>query len=178
VLGATNEASSATSIVNTSAGGSGDPEVGILASGDIGVQGSGTTIGVRGEGHRGVEGYSEDGAGVVGTTESGAGVSAYAPMEHGWTRALVVQGRAHFTRSGRVTIPAGTKTFDIDFRSTHGTYLGLEGTPLCFANLMSYRPGVFVTTMRPNYPIPGKARIYLNIAPSSPAYVAWVVLDS
>jgi hypothetical protein len=43
---------------------------------------------------------------------------------------------------------------------------------------MSYRPGVHVAAVRANYPIAGKARIYLNRAVSSPTYVAWVVLNA
>jgi hypothetical protein len=53
----------------------------------------------------------------------------------------------------------------------------IEGTPLCFANLMSYRPGVFVTTVRPNFPIKGKLRIYLNRTVSSTTFVSWFVLN-
>ena len=60
--------------------------------------------------------------------------------------ALRVTGKARLTRSGRATVSAGRSSVDIDLR-TKG---GLTGTPLCFANLMSYRPGVFVTTVRPN----------------------------
>ena len=42
---------------------------------------------------------------------------------------------------------------------------------------MSDRPGVFVRTFRPNFPVAGKARIYLNRTVSSNAYVAWFVLN-
>ena len=88
-----------------------------------------------------------------------------------------MRGKAKFNRSGRVTVLAGRSSVDIDFRPRDLPFHGLEGTPLCFANLMSYRPGVFVTTVRPNYPIAGKMRIYLNRAVSSNAFVAWVVLN-
>ena len=40
---------------------------------------------------------------------------------------------------------------------------------------MSYRPGVFVTNVRPNYPW-GKVRIYLNKPLASSAWVAWMVV--
>lgn len=42
---------------------------------------------------------------------------------------------------------------------------------------MTYRPGVFVTTARPNYPIKGKIRIYLNRAVAADTFVSWVVLN-
>ncbi|HET9756100.1 MAG TPA: hypothetical protein VFP66_06340 [Candidatus Limnocylindrales bacterium] len=92
--------------------------------------------------------------------------------------ALVVRGKVKFNRSGRATILAGRSSVDIDFRlGPDSPWYGLEGTPLCFANLMSYRPGVFVTTVRPNYPIAGKMRIYLNRTVNSRTFVAWVVLN-
>jgi hypothetical protein len=70
-------------------------------------------------------------------------------------------------------VAAARRSVDIDLRQKGG----LGGTPFCFANLMSYRPGVFVTTVRPNYPVAGKARIYLNRTVSSNTLVAWFVLN-
>ena len=68
--------------------------------------------------------------------------------------ALEASGKIRFTsRSGRVAVPAGRSFVDITLRLGDDTpHAMLEGTPLCFGNLMSYRPGVFVTTVRPNYP--------------------------
>ena len=92
----------------------------------------------------------------------------------GWGAAIDVQGPAYFSRSGRVTLAAGRAYADIDLRSKGS----LVGVTLCFANLMSYRPGVHVAAVRANYPIAGKARIYLNRAVSSHTYVAWFVLNA
>jgi hypothetical protein len=92
--------------------------------------------------------------------------------------ALVVSGKVRLNRrSGRTSVLAGTRHVDIDFRSLEEGFTGLEGTPLCFANLMSYRPGVFVTTVRPNFPIKGKLRIYLNRTVTSTTFVSWFVLN-
>jgi hypothetical protein len=93
--------------------------------------------------------------------------------------ALEASGKIRFTsRSGRVTVPAGRSYVDITLRlGDDSPWSMLEGTPLCFANLMSYRPGVFVTTVRPNYPSRGLMRIYLNKAVTSSAFVAWFVLN-
>ena len=66
-----------------------------------------------------------------------------------------------------------SEAVDIDLRQKRG----LSGTPCCFANLMSYRPGVFVTAVRPNYPVVGKARIYLNRTVSANTYVAWLIVN-
>jgi hypothetical protein len=135
-----------------------------------------------------ITGHSANGEGVIGSSfgsfglpssgvqgiaykAAGVGVSAY-NGEHG--TALHVRGKARLaTRSGRATVVAGRASVDIDLRANGG----LTGTPLCFANLMSYRPGVFVTTVRPNYPVRGKARIYLNRPVNGNTFVAWFVLN-
>jgi hypothetical protein len=89
---------------------------------------------------------------------------------------LAVYGKVNLlTRSGRATIPAGRDFVDIDLRGTQKG--GLSGTPLCFANLTSHRPGVHVEAVRPNDPIAGKVRIYLNRAVNATTFVAWFVLN-
>jgi hypothetical protein len=138
---------------------------------------SGTALFAQGFGGTGVfgetEGINPGTAGVVGVAgnEVGVGVLAGSPVDG---TALRVSWKARLvTRSGRATVAAGKSSVDIDLRSKGG----LSGTPLCFANLMSYRPGVFVTTIRPNYPVRGKARIYLNRSVSANTFVAWFVLN-
>jgi hypothetical protein len=91
--------------------------------------------------------------------------------------ALIAHGKVRFKRSGRATVKAGRSSVDIDLRPIDLPFYGLEGTPLCFANLMSYRPGTFVTTVRPNYPIKGKVRIYLNRTATADTFVSWFVLN-
>jgi hypothetical protein len=90
--------------------------------------------------------------------------------------ALRTVGRIQFLdRSGRATVLKGRMSVDVDFR--YPNVIGLEGTPLCFANVMSYRPGVFVTMVRPNYPVRNKMRIYLNRTVTSNTFVAWLILN-
>lgn len=126
--------------------------------------------GVLGE-SLGSHGLASCGVQGVAVNEAGVGVSAF-NVEGG--TALHVMGKARLPdRSGRATVLAGRSSVDIDLRQTGG----LGGTPLCFANLMSYRPGAFVTTIRPNYPVRGKARIYLNRVVSANTFVSWLVLD-
>jgi hypothetical protein len=128
------------------------------------------SLGVLGESH-GSDG--RDSAGVRGWTDNigGVGVVAENAVEG---VGLQVSGKAQFlTRSGRATIAAGHSYVDIDLRSKGG----LAGTPLCFAILRSYRPGVTVAAVRANYPSSGKARIYLNKAVSSTTNVSWCVLS-
>ena len=65
---------------------------------------------------------------------------------------LAVYGKVNFlTRSGRATVAAGRAYVDIDLRQKGG----MSGTPLCFANMTSYRPGVHIAAVRPNYPVAG-----------------------
>lgn len=86
--------------------------------------------------------------------------------------ALKVNGKAVFSRSGKAVVAIGRSSVDVDLRSKGG----LAGTPLCFANLTSFRSGVHVAAVRPNYPIAGKLRIYLNRSVTSAIAVAWVVM--
>jgi hypothetical protein len=130
----------------------------------------GTGIGVVGvtEG-----GHGSSSAGVFGSSSSSSGVGVSASNPFGWGLD-VISGKVRVRdRSGRATVTAGRQSVDIDLRQKGG----LGGTPCCFANLMSYRTGVFVTTVRPNYPVTGKARIYLNRTVSSNTYVAWFVVN-
>jgi hypothetical protein len=112
-------------------------------------------------------------SGVHGSATKAGGIGVTATSAEGGT-ALYVSGKAKLaTRSGRATVRAGMAVTDIDLRSKGG----LSGTPLCFANLSSYRPGVYVAAVRPNHPVAGKARIYLNRTVSSNTSVAWFVLN-
>ena len=80
-----------------------------------------------------------------------------------------VVGKAHFSRSGKATVTAGHLSVTVTVRG------GLAGTPLCFANLRSYRSGVAVAAVRPNYPTAGKMRIYLTKTMSRSTSVSWIV---
>jgi hypothetical protein len=159
-----------------------------------GVRGEATTgagvIGVSPSGS-GVEGSTNMGTGVLGISEEGTGVAGHITLSgdgvHGHSfatagvgvrasaeagRALVVDGKAAFSRSGRATIPAGAGHVDVDL-TTRG---GLGGTPLCFANLTTRRPGIHIEAVRPNTPSTGKLRIYVNKAVPGSTFVAWLVL--
>jgi len=137
------------------------------ATGVIGGSNSGT--GVRGISTSGfgVIGISTSGTGVYGISTSGTGVAASSTSG----RALDVAGKAHFNRSGTATVTAGHKSVTVTVPG------GLTGTPLCFANLRSYRSGIGVAAVRSNYPSAGKIRIYLTRVVSSATSVAWMVMD-
>jgi hypothetical protein len=104
---------------------------------------------------------------VFGYSDSGTGV--YARASTG--TALQVSGKVRFSRSGRAAVAAARSYVDVSVAG------GLTGTPLCFANLLTYRSGVYVAAVRPNYPTVGKVRIYLNKAVTASTYVAWFVAN-
>jgi hypothetical protein len=123
----------------------------------------------------GVYGSSLMAAGVFGASKFGSGVyatSQQATALHAeGTKAIDVIGKAHFSRSGKATVAAGKKSVTVTVPG------GLDGTPLCFANLRTYRAGIGVAAVRPNYPSAGKIRIYLTKTVSGATAVSWLVLD-
>jgi hypothetical protein len=174
----------------------GHAELGFAVVGDISIftKGSGK-IGVWGRdrdtpGKIGTAGTSYGGTGVVGYAIAGAGdtipptpsglvgVYGYAPGGTGVAArsdtgtALKVTGKVSLNRSGKVNFPANATYIDI---TPPG---GLSGTPLCFANLMEFRPGVYIAAIRPNWPSAGKVRIYLNKAASTTLItpLSWMVI--
>ena len=126
-----------------------------------------------GTGVRGLT-FAQNGIGVVGQAMRAGATGVWAGNASPEGTGLFVRGKVrHFTRSGRATVAAGRSSVDVDLRAKGG----LGGTPLCFANLMTHRPGVFVTTVRPNHPVAGKVRIYLNRTVPGNTHVAWSVLN-
>lgn len=94
------------------------------------------------------------GAGVLGrsNTANAVGVRAHADLGV----ALRVEGPASFSRSGRVSVPAGKKFVDVTVTG------GLSSAANVLATLQTHRSGVWVEACRRNYPSSGKVRIYLN----------------
>jgi hypothetical protein len=201
VLGALNTATTTTVVRITAnandvftARGTSENAVIVGTNDDVGsgVRGEATTgSGVLGVGGTGVEGGSTMGNGVLGVSEQGTGVLGHITLSgsgvHGHSfatagvgvrasaeagLALAVDGKARFSRSGRTSIPTGADHVDVDLTARGG----LSGTPLCFANLLTHRPGIHVEAVRPNTPSAGRLRIYLNQAVPGPTFVVWMVL--
>jgi hypothetical protein len=178
-------------IGDTALGAGGSPGIGVWGR-DFNTTGQ---AGIAGASHHGagVLGVAYDGAGyafpaiptgltgVYGFSPTGNGVHGFSPTGNGVVAAtttgtaLRVKGKAAFSRSGRATVAMGASHVDIDLTAIGG----LAGNPLCFANILTRRPGVFVETVRPNDPAVGKLRIYLNKVASTrgATYVAWLVLN-
>jgi hypothetical protein len=136
-------------------------------SGDVGVYGTGGGVGVRGDGGT---------YGVLGQTwgPNTVGVLARAnPISIADTgtvpeRALRVEGRAEFTRSGRARISAGHAKKTVSLA-------GCTANTLVIAVINSNRSGRFV---RAAVPTTGSFTIYLNTSVSAATYVAWIAFTN
>jgi hypothetical protein len=104
---------------------------------------------------------------VRGTTVSGIGVEAEAGSAG---TALQVKGRATFSRSGRLNVPAGFSGFGI-------TGIHLTSSSLVLATVQN-RIGVFVEAAVPN-PAHSQFSIFLNkvVPPGKTAKVAWFIVN-
>ncbi len=149
--------------------------VGVFGFARTGVWGDGS-IGVIGQSQRdfgiGVEGDASGngGVGVFGAasgTRGGVGVYATAPSPD--SAALQVNGRAVFSSSGRLTIPAG---------ATSATQTGLVLGPasLVLAVLQEDRPGVAVRAAVADTAT-GSITIHLTQAPPADTGVGWFVAN-
>jgi hypothetical protein len=139
-------------------------------SGDTTVSGAGVwgdseDIGVYGSGGFGILGYGF--YGVVGQSSSTSGYGVYAAGASGTSRALYVNGKVGFKRSGKTTISAGhaSKTVSLS---------GMTTSSLVFAQLVSNRSGRWVRAV---VSASGKFTIYLNSSVTKSTSVIWWVIN-
>jgi len=128
---------------------------------------------------RGVFGYSPAGLGVFGQASTGQGVhgdattgiGVYAGADSDGT-ALFVNGRSVFSRAGRATVAANQTSVDVTIPG------GLVPSTFIIATLQTNRTGVWVTHARNNFPVNGKARIYLNTVASTTegTTIGWIAI--
>jgi hypothetical protein len=135
------------------------PAIGVWGtSRDIGVFGNGAVIGASGE--------STNGTGVLASSQSG--------------KALVVDGKAQFGRSGVATVAGTTASPKNSVRvrmPVVSSRLPITGNSMMTALLQKYVPGVFVVAAVPN--VRGNYfTIYLNKAvTASVGPIAWMVTE-
>jgi hypothetical protein len=110
-------------------------------------------------------------AGINGNAYAEAGIGVHARNSFNSGTALKVEGKAAFNRSGKASVPKNKAAVDITVPG------GLTTNSLIFANLTVYRAGVAVAAVRPNYPVAGKARIYLTKSVTAATPVAWFVAE-
>ena len=160
--------------------------VGVYGNGTTGVVGESALLGVWGKateangwavlgtvtspGSTGVLGSAGAGSIAVSGGASGGGTGGRFISDTGY--ALDVLGRTRFNRAGRVSVAANHAYVDVAVPG------GLASTAFLIATLQTYRTGVYVAAVRPNYPSTGKARIYLNKVASttSSTVVGWIAI--
>jgi hypothetical protein len=137
----------------------------------------------------GVFGYASNpaGFGVYGKN-GGRGVAALGTYNAalwasvlGWSAPLALKvegpssfvGKVQFSRCGQATVAKGKHSVDVTVPG------GLTSHSVVHATLQSYRAGVAIAAVRRNYPVAGKARIYLTkvASYSAPTYVGWSVAE-
>jgi hypothetical protein len=136
---------------------------GVEADGHVGVYATGryAVVGDGGTEETGVIGWSGEATAPPGP----AGVGVYAAAETALV-ALSVNGRAQFSRSGRVTIPSGTtKVVSVP---------GVTAASYVIATLQTNRPGVWIQAVAPGA---GKFTIYLNKAVTGATVVGYLVIN-
>jgi hypothetical protein len=139
--------------------------------GVFGVGGPSNGVGVIGQGQGvgdGVQGETSKGNGVRGYTTNAAGVGVLAENGQGGT-ALQVFGPAVFSRSGVLTVPAGSS-------AVTKTGVALSAASLILATLQQNVAGVWVGSAEAN--VAGSSfTIHLNKTVSARTRVAWFVVN-
>jgi hypothetical protein len=154
------------------AGATGDssahPGVVGLSATQVGVMGrSGSSYGVQGitAASQGVRGEATTGYGVVGYATSGVGVLAQATGT-----ALKVTGKAHFSRSGVVTVAAGARA-----ATTASAFLPASAASMVVATIQGHGTnaiaGAAISTST------GKVTVTLQKTAAATTKVAFVILD-
>jgi hypothetical protein len=148
---------------------------GVYGQASIGVWGDGT-IGMvgRSQADYGIameaDALGENSIGVFGyTAASSGGIGVYATAPSPDSNALQVQGRAVFSASGKLTVPAGAA------QVTHSPG-GLKSGSLILATLQQNRPGVSVRAAVPNVAA-GSFTIHFTQAVPADTTVAWFVVN-
>ncbi len=132
----------------------------------VGVWGVSDDLGVAGDGGIGV--YGQGFYGAVGYSEDPAGIGLIASAGNATARALRVEGRAEFTRSGRTTVAAGHSNKAVGLA-------GCTSSTLVIAVLSTNRSGRYVRAV---VPAAGKFTIYLNTTVASATNVTWIAFTN
>jgi hypothetical protein len=140
--------------------------VGNLAQGDVGVYAFGGTAGVVGDVTSlgvGVYGFTGD----LGSTEPPPGIGVLASAGSTSLTALQVNGKAKFSRSGRLSVPAGESKIS---RAVNG----VTTSSMVFAVLQQAEVGTWV---RAAVPTANAITIHFNKSLPTNTVVAWFVLN-
>ncbi len=138
------------------------------ASDGYGVRATSPYIGVNAVGGEiGVYAVSDYGKAVEALTYDGVAVSASTAVDAG--SALEVSGRARFSRSGKVTMPAGKTQVTVPVAN-------LDAASLVFATVQERRDDFHILGAVAD-PASAKITIYVNRKASKATTVAWFVVN-
>jgi hypothetical protein len=155
--------------------------IGVKGFGDAGVLGFGPSTGTVGIGSWGTYGTGDvgvvgdvgpAGVGVYGFSGSSSipnpptGIGVYARAGSTGQLALRVQGRAKFSRSGRVSVGGETKTIRLAGISAANTFV--------VATCQEDAAGVYVRSV---VPANGSFKIHLSRKPNKPVTVGWIAFE-
>ena len=126
------------------------------ATGDVGIVGDVNATGV------GVYGF----AGTSAIPNPPTGIGVYARAGSNSQLALRVQGRAKFSRSGRVSVSGATKTVTLSGVSAANSFI--------VATCQEDAAGVYVRSV---VPANGSFKIHLSKKPSKAVTVGWIVFE-
>ena len=138
-----------------------DPGDGVTAVG-TGVWGVSPDTGVSGQGSTGVYGYGA--YGVYGDGDI-SGIGVYGHSKTG--TALYVNGKAHFSKSGKITVAKGKTAIT-------KTVAGVTSASIVIAVLQTKVAGTWITSA---IAASGKFTVNFNKALPAKASVGWIVLD-
>jgi hypothetical protein len=146
--------------------GSSDSSFGVIGAGDVGVYGTGGSLGVIGDVDTGAIGvYGWVGSAIAPAAPGGVAVHAAAETTN--LVALNVVGKTRFSRSGRVSI---TK----NHASKAVTLAGVTAASYIIATLQTNKAGIYVRAV---VPASGKFTIYLSKASTSTIVVGYLVVN-
>ncbi len=144
----------------------GEGPTGVYGMGDYGVYADGASVGIFASAYpSGTAVHAHAGTGVP--PASASNVALMGSVTSNNQAGVLAHGRVMFpTRSGRVKFNAGQSSKAVPVS-------GMTSGNFAYAVLNSSRSGVYVRAV---VPATGKITIYLNKAPSSSTWVAWLVL--
>ena len=140
--------------------------IGVVGSGSIGMLGTNTGdfgIGVEGNGEH------QGSIGVFGMSTGERGIGVYATANAEGSAALQVNGRAVFSSSGQIVVPAGATSASV-------SGLTLSASASVLATLQQDLPGVSVRAAVPD-PATGTVTVHLSAAPGVDATVGWMAVN-
>jgi hypothetical protein len=146
---------------------------GVSADGATGVVASGSTVGVSATGPTAIEATASDATGTAVVANAAGSGPAVAVTNTGSGVALRVNGRVHFSRSGRAVVAGSTGSPQ---KTVTVTGVKLQSTTTVLATLQTLAGAVGVAAVVTN-PAASSFTIHLTAPVSVAATVGWFVIE-